>query len=67
MFYIKKINPLFLALLFHVTGVLGILFTPYKDWFVNNTPMVMLTMFFLLSKSENRLQKKYLVFLLQFL
>ena len=44
----KKINPLFLALLFHGTGVLGILFTPYKDWFVSSTPLVLLFMFLLL-------------------
>ena len=62
MFYLKKPPPLFIALLFHVTGVLGILFTPYKDWFVYNTPMVMLTMFFLLTKSQAQLSKKYFVF-----
>lgn len=62
MFYLKKHYPLFLALLFHVTGVLGILFTPYKDWFVNNTPMVLLTMFLLLVQSENKISKKHIVF-----
>lgn len=62
MFYLKKHYPLFLALLFHVTGVLGILFSPYKDWFVNNTPLVLLTMFLLLTQSENKLSKKHIVF-----
>ena len=62
MVYFKKQYPLFIALLFHVTGVLGILFTPYKDWFVNNTPMVLLTMFFLISKSQTKLSKEYLIF-----
>ena len=28
---------LFIALLFHISGVIGILFTPYKDWFIKNT------------------------------
>lgn len=28
---------LFIALLFHISGLIGILFTPYKDWFINNT------------------------------
>lgn len=62
MFYFKKNYPLFLALLFHITGALGILFTPYKDWFVNNTPLVLVTMFFLLSKSQTVLSKKYPLF-----
>lgn len=62
MFYLKKHYPLFLALLFHVTGVLGILFSPYKDWFVNNTPLVLLTMFLLLTQSEAKLSKKHFVF-----
>lgn len=62
MFYLKKHYPLFLALLFHVTGVLGILFSPYKDWFVNNTPLVLLTMFLLLTQSETKLSKKHIVF-----
>ena len=26
------------AILFHVCGLIGILFTPYKDWFIQNTP-----------------------------
>jgi putative membrane protein len=28
-----------LAILFHVSGLLGILCTPYKDWFIQNTPL----------------------------
>lgn len=27
-----------IAALFHVCGLIGILFTPYKDWFIQNTP-----------------------------
>lgn len=27
-----------IAILFHVCGLIGILFTPYKDWFIQNTP-----------------------------
>ena len=30
---------LFVVLLFHVSGAIGILFTPYKDWFIQNTPL----------------------------
>jgi putative membrane protein len=29
----------FLALLFHVCGFIGIVFSPYKDWFIQNTPL----------------------------
>ncbi len=62
--YIKKHSPLYLALLFHFTGVLGILFTPYKDWFVNSTPLVLLTMFILLAKTQIKLSKDYILFFL---
>ena len=30
---------LFIVLLFHVSGAIGILFSPYKDWFIKNTPL----------------------------
>ncbi len=59
---IQKYSPLFIALLFHVTGLLGILFTPYKDWFVNNTPVVLLTMFLLLTNSQVKSFKAYIFF-----
>lgn len=39
---------LFLAILFHVSGCIGILFTPYKDWFVQNTSLNLLLMLALL-------------------
>lgn len=35
---------MFLALLFHVCGAIGILYTPYKEWFINNTPLHLLLM-----------------------
>ncbi|MFM1888055.1 MAG: hypothetical protein RL501_342 [Bacteroidota bacterium] len=57
----KKINPLFLALLFHGTGVLGILFTHYKDWFVSSTPLVLLFMFFLLANTQLKAIKNFLL------
>jgi putative membrane protein len=57
-----KYSPLFIVLLFHVTGLLGILFTPYKDWFVNNTPVVLLTMFLLLTNSQIKSFKAYILF-----
>ena len=57
----KKINPLFLALLFHGTGVLGMLFTPYKDWFVSSTPLVLLFMFLLLANTQLKSLKNFLL------
>jgi putative membrane protein len=62
--YIKKYSPLYLALLFHITGLLGILFTPFKDWFVISTPLVLLTMFILLAKTQIQLSKDYILFFL---
>jgi putative membrane protein len=35
---------LFIALLFHICGLIGILFTPYKDWFIKNTWINLLLM-----------------------
>ena len=35
---------LFIVLLFHVSGAIGILCTPYKDWFIQNTPLNLLIM-----------------------
>ncbi len=41
----RKTNiALFIAILFHVCGAIGILFTPYKDWFIQNTPLNLLLM-----------------------
>jgi len=34
----------FIALLFHISGLIGILFTPYKDWFIQNTWFTLLLM-----------------------
>ena len=59
---INKYSPLFIALLFHVTGLLGILFTPYSEWFINNTPVVLLTMFLLLSNTQIKSFKAYILF-----
>ena len=40
----KQNIALFLAILFHVCGAIGILFTPYKQWFINNTTVTLLLM-----------------------
>lgn len=62
--YLKKHSPFFIALLFHVSGLIGILFSPYKDLFVQSTPLVLLTMFGLLTFSQTKFIKTYFVFFL---
>ena len=44
----KNNIALFTALLFHVCGAIGILVGPYKQWFINNTPLTLLVMALLL-------------------
>ncbi len=56
---------LFLALLFHVCGAIGILFTSYKDWFMKSTAFTLLLMALLLvftHTSKNK--KKFFIFLI---
>jgi len=51
--YKTKINiAIFIAVLFHVSGVVGILFTPYKEWFISNTPINLLLMAALLGYTQ---------------
>lgn len=64
MLYASPRIPLFLALLFHIVGVIGILFTPYKDWFINNTPLTLILMGVLLAASQERLEKGFIGFFL---
>ena len=40
----KNNIALFIAILVHVSGVIGILFSPYKDWFISYTPLNLLLM-----------------------
>ena len=58
----KKHSPIFLALLFHITGLIGILFTPYKDWFIYSVPIVLLIMFLLLSITQLKFFRAYIGF-----
>lgn len=60
--YIKKYNPLYLALLFHISGVIGILFSPFKDWFIKSTPIVLLVMFILLINTQFKYFRKFILF-----
>ena len=52
---------LFIALLFHIAGVIGILFTPYKNWFIQNTPVNLLVTAALLIITQK--QKNFYFFL----
>jgi putative membrane protein len=62
MSYFKKHIPLFVAPLFHISGLIGILCTPYKVFFVNSTPVVLLTMFLLLASTEKKVAQDYFIF-----
>jgi putative membrane protein len=55
---------LFIALLFHTAGIIGILFTQYKDWFIQNTPVNLLLMAALLILTQP--QKNWQFFLFMF-
>ena len=55
---------LFMALLIHAVGLLGILLTPYKDWFVQKTFVNLLLMAVLLVTTHQQKNKQFLVFLL---
>jgi putative membrane protein len=55
---------LFIALLFHVSGLIGILFTTHKNWFINNTPLNLILMFFLLIITQQKKNTWYFIFML---
>jgi len=53
----KNNIALLIALLFHVCGAIGILFSPYRQWFINNTPVMLITIALLLvitQRAKNR-------------
>ncbi len=53
---------LFLVILFHVSGAIGILFTPYREWFVQNTPLNLLLMAGLLIITQKQKNKAFFLF-----
>jgi bisanhydrobacterioruberin hydratase len=53
----------FIALLFHVSGCIG-MFTSYKDWFIQNTPLNLLLMFVLLTWTQQERNLHFFFFLL---
>lgn len=54
----------FLAILFHISGLIGILYTDYKDWFIANTPQNLILMAALLVWNQPKPNKAFLLFLL---
>ena len=55
---------LFIALLFHVCGLFGILFTSYKNWFIQNTLVNLLVMAILIVITHPKKNKQFIFFLL---
>ena len=49
-------------MLFHVSGAIGILCTPYKQWFVQNTPVNLLLMAALLFYTQKEKNKFFYLF-----
>ncbi len=51
-----------LALLFHISGLIGILFTSYKNWFIQNTYVNLLLMAVLIVLTHPKKDKKFFIF-----
>ncbi|MDE3235831.1 MAG: carotenoid biosynthesis protein [Bacteroidota bacterium] len=58
----KNAIALSIALLFHISGFIGIVFTPYKEWFIQHTPLNLLLMFLLLLFTQKKYNKPFFVF-----
>lgn len=59
----KKNNiAIFIALLFHICGAIGILFSPYKNWFIANTSLNLLLMACLLVFTQPKANKHFFLF-----
>lgn len=52
----------FLAMLFHLSGAIGILCTPYRDWFIRYTPLNLLLMAVLLIWVQPEKNKAFAAF-----
>lgn len=60
----KKNIAIFVALLFHVSGFIGIAFTNHKNWFVQNTILNLVIMFALLIWVQEEKNKWFYLFML---
>jgi len=63
-FHQKNHIALFLALLFHGCGIIGIHLTPYKQWFINNTSINLLLMAALLVLTQKQKNLPFFLFFL---
>lgn len=52
----------FVAILFHGSGLIGMLFTDHREWFINNTVLNLLLMFLLLLWNQPKLNQFFLLF-----
>lgn len=53
---------LFIALLFHFCGAVGMIATGYRQWFINNTPLTLLLMCALLVITQSGKNARYWIF-----
>lgn len=61
----KKLQiSIFIALLFHVSGIVGILCSSYKDWFIKHTPFNLLLMVLLLIWNQSKPNKSFIIFII---
>jgi putative membrane protein len=60
----KNNIALFIAILFHACGLVGILCTPYKDWFIQNTSITLLLMALLLVWTQQQKNSWFFLFLI---
>ncbi|MEO8711797.1 MAG: carotenoid biosynthesis protein [Parafilimonas sp.] len=60
--YVLRNVALFIALLFHVCGLIGILFTQYKDWFIHSTYINLLLMAALIMITHPKKNKNFYLF-----
>lgn len=58
----KQSLALFIALLFHICGFIGIVFTAYKDWFIQHTPLTLSIMAILIGYTQEKKQPAFYVF-----
>lgn len=60
-----KLNTsVFLAILFHLSGLIGILYTSYNNWFIANTPINLSLMALLLIWNQSNINKGFTLFFL---
>lgn len=60
----KKNIAIFIALLFHVSEFIGIVFSPYKDWFISYTSLNLIIMAGLLIYTQPIYNKNFFLFIL---